>query len=94
MKKEYSKPCIAVENFLLQEFIAGSCNVKMNYANGDCVTIEKLTDGGVNATLAKQIAGLIKTDNYFTYSCENVYDGTDASDGYCYFTAANAIFVS
>ena len=37
MKKKYSKPCIAVENFVLQEFIAGSCSVKMNYANDTCV---------------------------------------------------------
>lgn len=94
MKKEYSKPCIAVENFLLQEFIAGSCNIKMNYATGYCVTVEKLEKEGVASTLASQIAGLVKEDKYFSSSCENMYSGTDASDGYCYFTATNAIFAS
>ena len=94
MKKEYSKPCIAVENFLLQEFIAGSCNVKMNYANDNCVSVSKLEQAGVNSILAAQIAGLVVTDKFFSSSCSNQYSGTDASDGYCYFTAANAIFAS
>lgn len=96
MKKKYSKPCIAVENFVLQEFIAGSCSVKMNYANDTCVTEDKLISGGINSDLAKQIKGIIGEYKYFqsTSTCDNEYKGTDPTDGVCYFTATNAIFAS
>ena len=96
MKKKYSKPCIAVENFVLQEFIAGSCSVKMNYANDTCVTLGKLEDNGIDPVLAKQIYGIIVDDKFFqsTSTCSNEYKGTDATDGVCYFTATNAIFAS
>ena len=80
MKKKYSKPCIAVENFVLQEFIAGSCSVKMNYANDTCVTEDKLTTGGIDDKLAAQIKGIIHEYQYFqsTSTCSNEYKGTDA----------------
>ena len=96
MKKKYSKPCIAVENFVLQEFIAGSCSVKMNYANDTCVTEDKLTTGGIDDRLAAQIKGIIHEYQYFqsTSTCSKEYKGTDATDGVCYFTATNAIFAS
>ena len=96
MKKKYSKPCIAVENFVLQEFIAGSCSVKMNYANDTCVTLCKLTDNEIDPVLAAQIYGMIHEEHYFqsTPTCSNEYKGTDATDGVCYFTATNAIFAS
>lgn len=96
MKKKYSKPCIAVENFVLQEFIAGSCSVKMNYANNTCVTIDKLKAGGINDNLAAQIYGMIVEDKFFqsTPTCFYEYKGSDATDGVCYFTATNAIFAS
>ncbi len=98
MKKKYSKPCIAVENFVLQEFIAGSCSVKMNYANDTCVTLGKLEDNGIDPVLAKQIYGIIVDDKFFqsTSTCQYKYNdnGSDATDGVCYFTATNTIFAS
>ena len=96
MKKKYSKPCIAVENFVLQEFIAGSCSVKMNYANDTCVSVDKLMKAGIDKNLAEQINGMIAVDKFFqsTSTCSNEYKGTDATDGVCYFTATNAIFAS
>ena len=96
MKKKYSKPCIAVENFVLQEFIAGSCSVKMNYANDTCVSVDKLTKAGIDKKLAEQINGMIAVDKFFqsTPTCSYEYKGTDQTDGVCYFTATNAIFAS
>lgn len=95
MKKKYSKPCIAVENFVLQEFIAGSCSVKMNYANDTCVTVDKLEKGGISSVLAEQLKGTIHEYQYFqsTPTCSYEYPG-DPTDGVCYFTATNAIFAS
>ena len=96
MKKKYSKPCIAVENFVLQEFIAGSCSVKMNYANNTCVSVDKLTNAGIDKDLAEQINGMIVVDKFFqsTSTCDNEYKGKDPTDGVCYFNATNAIFAS
>ena len=79
MKKKYSKPCIAVENFVLQEFIAGSCSVKMNYANDTCVTEDKLTTGGIDDKLAAQIKAIIQAGIRTVVYDSDKYEGTPSN---------------
>lgn len=94
MRKTYSKPCIAVENFLIQDSIAAGCAAKINLGNSDSCT--DTTIEGYNASLQAQILGWVNM-GYFpdTTICKTKYFGADdASDGICYFTAANNVFRS
>lgn len=94
MKKVYSKPCIAVENFIVQDSIAAGCSAKINLASSDNCTDTEIE--GADANLEAQILGWTSM-GYFpdTTVCTTKYFGEeDASDGICYFTAANNVFRS
>ena len=94
MKRVYSKPCIAVENFVLQDSIAASCSATINIGtvqNCDDTVIE-----GIDSGLAAQIMGLVNL-GYFTdsSSCSSPYSNeSDSTDKICYFTSANNLFSS
>lgn len=95
MKKVYSKPCIAVENFVLQDSIAASCSTTINIGTqlncGD-TTIE----GNIDPSLAAQIMGLVNMGYFTAALCQYAYSGDepDSSDTICYFTSTNNLFSS
>lgn len=92
MKKVYSKPCIAVEDFLIQDSIAAGCAVKINIGNGN--SCKGYTLEGVPDTLGNQILGWVNMGYFTSGLCSLKYEGPEATDGICYFTAVNNVFRS
>lgn len=94
MKKVYSKPRIAVEDFIVQDSIAAGCSAKINFTTtSECS--DTVVDGA-DENLQGQILGWANL-GYFpdTDVCSKKYSGSDdESDEVCYFTAANNVFRS
>lgn len=91
MKKAYQKPAIAIENFVLNQFIAGSCTLKMNHSE---TCYEDWEDSGMSGA-SGDIKWQITVQNFFldTYSsCFNVPD--EETDGVCYHTQGSPLFQS
>lgn len=91
MKKTYQKPAIAIEDFVLNQFIAGSCSIDTNHAE-DCFDIWK--SGGMDG-VSGDIKWQIESGNYFldTYTaCVNVPN--EEADGICYHTQGSPLFTS
>ena len=86
MKKQYVKPMIAVEQYVLSQTIA-SCATKIGFLSSDCVKND------IDAT--NQMKDLAWS-GYFVDSnnCEISSVGMDVLDGICYHTNANAAFNS
>lgn len=83
MKKVYKAPQIAVENFVLNEFIAGSCKVPTR--NKDKEEWYELLDPFTQAAVDMgQFAGDL--------GC--VYDADDDNDTICYHTQGSPLFTS
>lgn len=93
MKRVYSKPCIAVENFILQDSIAAGCSAKINIGSS-CA--DHSVDGVEGSTVEAQIVGFVDKGYFVDGLCSKKYSGgeADPSDGVCYFTAANNVFRS
>ena len=94
MKRVYSKPCIAVENFVLQDSIAASCSATINI--GTTKSCSDTVIEGIDSSLAAQIMVFVNM-GYFTDSslCKSPYSNeSDSTDKICYFTSANNLFSS
>ena len=86
MKKQYEKPMIAVEQYVLSQTIA-SCATKIGFLSSDCVKKDP------DAT--DQMRDLAYS-GFFTDSinCEDYPVGMDEFDSICYHTNTNAAFNS
>ncbi len=89
MKKQYRKPEIAIEDFVLNQFIAGSCTVKTNLRD-NCYSDNyeewsKLLDPFTKAAIE---AGQFID----TLSC--TLDADDDNDAICYHTQGSPLFQS
>ena len=91
MKKVYQKPEIAVENFLLNQFIAGSCSIKMNQSESCYNDWEAGGMTGASPDIVWQIQNQnLFLDGYATCS----KSPNEPTDGVCYFTQGTALFQS
>ena len=85
MKKQYEKPMLAVEYYMLSQSIA-ACITKIGFLDSECVIKDP------DAT--KKMKDLAY-DNYFVEgACSNYPIGMDDYDSICYHTNANAAFNS
>ena len=81
MKKEYEAPQIAVENFMLNEFIAGSCQVPIN-GNDDWLSdLDPFTQAAIKA-------------GQFAPELECTFNADDDNDTLCYHTQGSPLFMS
>ena len=86
MKKQYVKPMIAVEQYVLSQTIA-SCATKIGFENSECVIKDR------DAT--NQMKDLAYS-GFFTEqgNCSIYATGMSGDDKFCYHTNANAAFSS
>ena len=86
MKKAYEAPKIAVENFVLNQFIAGSCIVGTRVKNMEQILDElELIDPFTAAIIAAgQFAGML--------NCS--LNADDDNDTLCYHTQGSPLFTS
>lgn len=94
MKKAYQKPEIAIENFLLNQFIAGSCSAKINLSDGSC--FDAWYSGGMQG-VSPDIKWQIENQLLFLTGselCQKIVPPGESTDGVCYFTQGNALFQS
>ena len=85
VKKQYEKPMLAVEYYMLSQSIA-ACATKIGFQNSECVI--KDTDA---TNKMKDLA----YDNYFVEGACSAYPiGMADYDSICYHTNANAAFTS
>ena len=84
MKKQYQKPMVAVEHYLLTQSISSCSGIKINSVNTDCVL------GDPDSTNA-----MINWahHNGFLGPCQRDLSGYQF-DGVCYHTSVNAAFSS
>ena len=90
MKKTYRKPEIAVEDFLLNQFIAVSCNEKINHSDTACWTPNDQSNWAVSGFIQELIANGFFSENV---ACRIDADA-DTTDGICYHTQGNSLFNS
>lgn len=83
MRKTYEKPRIAIEDFVLNQFIAGSCSVKTNGREQSewYGELDSFTQAAVDAG---QFAEVI--------NC--AFSADDDNDGICYHTQGSPLFTS
>lgn len=89
MKKSYDKPRVAIEDFVLNQFIAGSCSVKTNlrdscYADNRDTWFSQLDPFTQAAINAGQFAD--------TLGCS--LNADDDNDTICYHTQGSPLFQS
>lgn len=83
MRKTYEKPRIAIEDFVLNQFIAGSCSVKTNGKEQSewYGELDPFTQAAVDAGQFADVIG-----------CERNAD--DDNDTLCYHTQGSPLFTS
>ena len=81
IRKTYEKPRIAIEDFVLNQFIAGSCSIKTNDDGWEAELAEKDP-----FTYAGYIAG------QFAEAIQCAFDADDDNDGICYHTQGSPLF--
>lgn len=92
MKKIYEKPMAAVENFMLDQFIAGSCSVKTNYSDA-CWEANKTDWYSKLSTFDKiQIDYGQFTAGVCSIDADQPTD--DPNDTLCYHTQGSPLFQS
>lgn len=86
MKKVYEQPKIAIENFVLNQFIAGSCSIKVRNKSKEEWYAELAKDDPFTAAIvdAGQFAGVL---NCFL-------NADDDNDTLCYHTQGSPLFES
>lgn len=85
MKKQYEKPMLAVEYYMLSQSIA-ACATKIGFLDSACVKNDP------DAT--SQMRDLAWSGYFVQGSCEEYPEGMDNYDSICYHTNANAAFNS
>lgn len=85
MKKQYEKPLIAVENYMLTQAIA-SCGTKISATNSQCVIDDPDAPDGFR--------NLASAFGYFSAGCLTQPSMDSVEDNICYHTSANAMFSS
>ena len=85
VKKNYEKPLVAIEHYMLTQSIA-SCNINIDFLDSRCV-LEDPDSTNQMRNLAMM--------NYFTSgACSFSVNNGDNGDGICYHTNVNAAFNS
>lgn len=81
MKKVYKAPQIAVENFVLNEFIAGSCKVPTRNNSDWYSDLDPFTQAAIDA-------------GQFAAELNCSFDADDDNDTICYHTQGSPLFTS
>ena len=81
MKKLYETPQIAVENFMLNEFIAGSCQVPTRGNDDWYLELDPFTRAAIDA-------------GQFAAELNCMLNADDDNDTLCYHTQGSPLFTS
>ena len=82
-RKTYAKPLIAVEDFVLNQFIAANCRMSVETA------LKAKTNGLDSLSLDPFTKSVIAVSFNDTNSCQMSVD--DANDTYCYHTGVRTL---
>lgn len=83
VRKAYAKPRIAIEDFVLNQFIAGSCSVKTRNVDKSVwfAQLDPFTKAAVNA-------------GQFAEPIDCFFNADDDNDTLCYHTQGSPLFTS